>query len=213
MPRGARPPVISQQLRRLDWVVDLAFTCIPILEIISYSYYPRYRCLICLSPNYVISPSVIFEFICIHFISILTHQGCHRQQTTWSGCRIGLRHIKSSNRTNENCETKNFTRAQIQPPKRNSVILYGAHAGCYQSPKGSVPPRIMPLFITFRAFQCSNTGNSMETISLSRNLLVPRLASCLYSFRLLSCNEKISDQFMILGFLSCQKNWTIIKIV
>ena len=91
----------------------------------------RYRCLICLSSNYVISPSVIFEFICIHFISILTHQGCHRQQTTWSGCRIGLRHIKSSNRTNENCETKNFTRAQIQPPKRNSVILYGAHAGCY----------------------------------------------------------------------------------
>ena len=131
MPRGANPAVISQQLRRLDWVVDLAFTCIPILEIISYSYYPRYRCLICLSLNYVISPSVIFEFICIHFISILTHQGCHRQQTTWSGCRIGLRHIKSSNRTNENCETKNFTRAQIQPPKRNSVILYGAHAGCY----------------------------------------------------------------------------------
>ena len=174
MPRGARPPVISQQLRRLDWVVDLAFTCIPILEVISYSYYPRYRCLICLSPNYVISPSVIFEFICIHFISILTHQGCHRQQTTWSGCRIGLRHIKSSNRTNENCETKNFTRAQIQPPKRNSVILYGAHADCYQSPKGSVPPRIMPHIYNLQGilvlnFFCdSNTGNSMETISLSR---------------------------------------------
>ena len=104
MPRGANPAVISQQLRRLDWVGDLAFTCIRILEFISYSFYTRKPINMPVTKLRYLTFCDI-EFICIHFISILTHQGCHRQQTTWSGCRIGLRHIKSSNRTNENCET------------------------------------------------------------------------------------------------------------